>query len=635
MYARTLQRPKQRKSQIKMFPAPVAGWVSNRALAIPNDGSQPPGAALLDNFFPRSTSVQLRRGKVLYCTLGDGTEDATSLFSYNNGSNRKLFASTPSTIYDITFVPFPGEITVVDDNDDFLVDDAGNGFGWGSTEFANVMAGFTGGNWIVVQFATTGGVYLLGVNGQDTGFIYDGADFFPNVAGGVYRLPYDAEVTGFTEGALLTGGTSGATATIYRALEGELWLTGVADGPFEDNETITDDEGGEATADGAGEIAAPGAEFPDGLTSADMSYVWIYKNRPWFAQKNSMNAWYLEVDSIGGEATVFPLAGVFARGGSLLFGHTWSLEGGLEGGLSEQCVFVSSEGDVAAYQGIYPGEAATWTKVGSYRIGKPLGNRAFVRGGGDLAVATSVGLVPLSKAIELDITSLNVATVSYNIADAWSDAVLLRGMADWQGEIWPEQKMAIFAPPNIAGSSSPVMFVSNTETGAWARFTGWHGLCMEVFDGRLHFGSTDGKVYLGNTSGQDEGAPYTGAVMPLFDDFRSPASTKVPTVGRAVIRATTPINDLIEFHGDFSATLPPAPDATPVAGAPSVWGAAVWGESVWGADLPEIISQEWRSISGMGYVGSLSLQITSGAVAPLDAEVVRLETLFTTAEMVS
>lgn len=641
MYGRTVQRPKQRRSQLKAFAAPTGGWISNRNLAVPNPApGTPPGAAVLDNFFPRSTSVQLRRGKVLYCTLGNGTEDALSLFSYNNGSNKRLFASTASTIYDITDLPFPYAVEIVDDEGGLLGDENGNWFGWNSTEFADVMSGFTGGNWIVVQFATTGGVYLIGVNGENDGFIFDGTTFYPNVAGGVYRLLYDAQTAPFTEGSVLTGGTSGATATIYKDTDagatGELLLTGVTGGPFDDNETITDADGGSATADGDSEIASPGVTFSGGLTTADMSFVWVYKNRLWFAQENSMNAWYLEeVDSIGGGATIFPLAGVFGRGGTLLWGATWSLEGGVDNNLTEQCVFVSSEGEVAVYQGIYPGEADTWSKVGLYRIGKPLGNRAFVRGGGDLAVATSVGLVPLSKAIELDVTALAVATVSYNIADAWSDAVLSRGMVDWQAEIWPEQKIAAFSPPIIPGSGQPVLFVSNTETGAWGRFTGWHALCLEVFEGRLYFGSPAGIIYLANQSGQDDGATYTGALMPLFEDFGSPGSAKVPTVGRVVARASSLINDQVEWHSDYNLNLSAAPTATQISADASVWGAGEWGASVWGAEAPQIINQEWRSLGGIGYAGSVSFQVTSGAIQPLDVEVIRLEALYTTAEVVS
>lgn len=640
MYGRTVQRPKQRQAQLKAFSAPTGGWISNRNLADPNPTpGLPPGAAILDNFFPRSTSVQLRRGKVLYCTLGNGTEDALSLFSYNNGSNKSLFAATASTIYDITEIPFPAAVEIVDDDGTLLGDGLGNWFGWNSTEFADVMSGFTGGNWIVVQFATTGGVYLVGVNGVNDGFIYDGTTFYPNISGGVTRLLYDAQTAAFTEGAVLTGGTSGATATIYRDTDagttGELWLTGVVGGPFTDNETITDADGGSATANGASEIASPGVTFPEGFTTADMSYVWVYKNRLWFAQKSTMTAWYLEVDSIGGNATAFPLAGVFGRGGVLLWGATWSLNASGGNVLTEQNAFVSSEGEVAIYQGLFPGDSTTWAKAGLYRIGRPLGNRAFVRGGGDLAIATSVGLVPLSKAIELDVTALAVAAVSYNIADAWSEAVLSRGMGDWQAEIWPEQKIAAFSPPVIPGAGQPVLFIANTETGAWSRFTGWHALCMEVFESRLYFGSPNGMIYLANQSGQDDGATYTGSLLPLFEDFGSPASAKVPTVARAVARASSRINDQVEWRSDYNMTLSPAPNATQISDAASIWGYGEWGASVWGAEAPQIINQTWRSVAGIGYTGSVAFQVTSGAVQPLDCEIIRMEVLLTTAEMVS
>jgi hypothetical protein len=92
-----------------------------------------------------------------------------------------------------------------------------------------------------------------------------------------------------------------------------------------------------------------------GVTPESLSYVWSFKNRLFFVQKDTQNAWYLPVDSIGGAAVEFPLGGVFTRGGSLLFGASWSTDGG--GGLSEQCAFFSSEGEVAVYQGTDPSTA--------------------------------------------------------------------------------------------------------------------------------------------------------------------------------------------------------------------------------------------------------------------------------------
>lgn len=638
----TAMRQTQRRSQTKMFPAPIAGWISNRALAVPygQDGKATQGAAILDNFFPRATSVVMRRGKRRYCTLGNGSEDAIALFSYNNGAAKRLFGATENTIYDITDVEFATDAEIVTDDGDLIVDENGDWFGWSSTEFLSVMGGFTGGDWSVVQFATTGGVYLIGVNGVDTGFIFDGEAFYPYVEGGVYKLSYDAEVSAFTIGATVTGGTSGATGVIWRINDlgsgaGELFLTAVTGGPFDDNETLTDTEGGEATADGIEEIAIPGITFAAGVTSANMSFVWTYKNRLWFVEAGTMNAWYMGIDSIGGGATKFPLSGIYAMGGQLLFGQRWSLSSGGDGGLSEQCAFVSTEGEVVIFQGLSPEDAGTWKQAGLYRVGKPLGKHAFIRGAGDLAIATSIGLVPLSKAIELDTTALTVASISYPIADAWSTAIDQRGMVNWQGEVWPEQKIAAFAPPTGLSGVAPVMFIANTETGAWGRFTGWEALCMEVFEGRLLFGSPDGAVYLANETGLDDGVPYTGAVLPLFDDFGTPAAIKMPKVGRYVVRASARVTALVTWQGDFNEQLPPAPDATEIPGALSVWGSGIWGQSQWVESLQRLVLDEWASLGGTGYCGALAYQATSGSVQPLDLEIIRAEAVFDTAEIVT
>lgn len=791
MYARTLQRPKQRISEVKKFASPTAGWISNRALAVPSgdNGNLPQGAMVLDNFFPRSTSVTLRRGKLRYCTLGDGSEQATAIFSYNNGPNKKLFGATPSTIYDITDVEFATDAEIVTENDDLIVTENGDWFGWSSTEFLSVMGGFTGGDWSIVQFATTGGVYLIGVNGADTGFVYDGAVFYPYVDGGVQALAYDAEVSEFTigdtvtgaasgatgkiwhiddqgggEGVLyiyevatdpwvwnigyengseqfhvgaelesvtgratitadapgtttwtlaydggtglfapaetVTGGTSGATATVVSvdgvAASGTLTVSGLA-GTFQDNEAltgsvagaataagtqsapiyagvltvevasgvfnvgeeITDDEGGEAeissstyvsggpfqnnealsdtgggaaTAASAADPYIPGITFPDGLTTADMSFVWVYRNRLYFAETGSMNAWYLPVDSIGGTAAKFPLSGVFGLGGSLLFGQRWSLSSGGDGGLSEQNTFISTEGEVAIYQGLGPDDPQTWSQQGLYRIGRPLGKRAFIRGAGDLAIATSVGLVPLSKAIELDLTALTVASISYPIADAWQDALDQRGVTNWQGQIWPDQKVAVFAPP---ATSNSVMFIANTETGAWSRFTGWEGLCFDVFGGRLFFGESTGAVYIANETGLDDGIPYSGACLPLYDDLGSPASRKIAKVGRYILRASAEIVGRVTWQSDYNEQLPPAPDAESLGSAPSIWGDGIWGQSVWTEGLPRLVVDRWHSLGGTGYNVSLAFQVTSGSLQPLDAEVISSEVLYETADAVS
>src|SRR3546814_13509956 len=107
---------------------------------------------------------------------------------------------------------------------------------------------------------------------------------------GIFGLSYDAEVTPFTEGDTLTGGTSGATGTIVRAIDngatGVIWLRDVT-GTFEDNETITDEIGGSGTTNGVDSVLAPGNTVGCGRTSAAMSSFWVYKSSPCVAQADS------------------------------------------------------------------------------------------------------------------------------------------------------------------------------------------------------------------------------------------------------------------------------------------------------------------------------------------------------------
>jgi hypothetical protein len=234
-----------------MVPAPVRGWIANENLANATEG----GAAVLENWFPTATGLRIRAGSELYATLGDGTLPVRSLFSYLNGVIRKFFGATDEAIYDITTIVTPMNYALADDLGELLETDTGDTFGEDSTIGKEVLVGTTSGNWVVVQFATAGGVFLVGVNGEDDAFLYDGADFFPISGEQIYRLDYDAETVPFTAGATLTGGTSAATATILRVFDegsgvGHLWIQGIAGGPFDDNEIITDSDGGSATADG-------------------------------------------------------------------------------------------------------------------------------------------------------------------------------------------------------------------------------------------------------------------------------------------------------------------------------------------------------------------------------------------------
>lgn len=633
MYARPALKPRPRKSRSKSFRAPNGGWIANRNLAEGNDPRLPAGAEVLDNFFPTASGAKLRRGSSLYATLGEGITDVTSLFSYKKGTQEQLFGATASTIYDITTILDPEPFILVTDEGDELVTDLGDNLGVLSTDGLERITGQTGGDWVTVQFATSGGTFLSCVNGTDPMLVYDGQYFTPVDASDIYTLNYSGGSAAFTVGETVTGGTSGATAVIRNIFGSEASGTLIIDtlsGNFQNAEALTDGEGGSANANGTEAAKFTGIDEVD---TATLTHVWAYKRRLFFVQKNTLDAWYLATDAVAGTATKFPLGGVFTKGGSLLFGASWSYGTGASGGLSEQCVFITSEGEVAVYQGSDPASADTWALVGVYRIGKPLGKKSFQRLGSDLAIGTDIGLLALSMALNSDFAALAPNAVSFNIEDAWNVEVAARSGAQWHCEVWPSKQMFVLALPTV-NEQSPQMFVANTTTGAWCRFTGWNGTCLEVFKERLFFGSENGQIIEGGVTGYDIGHPYTGSFVPLFDDLGSPGSLKTATLARAVVRSKVEIDDQVSCQSDFQVDLPADPDASPVSPG-SQWDVGTWDVSVWGEEAATITQQPWRSVFGHGYSLAPALQVTSGAVVPLDAELVRLDLVFGTADLVS
>lgn len=623
------KKPARRTAQTQKFPAPTQGWICNDNFDSPQTAN---GAFLLDNWFPTAQTVIPRRGSDIYATLGGGDSAVTAIFDYNNGNDKRLFASTATTVYDITTISSPVNYRL-STGDDEIVTDLGGHIGQLSTGGLEVIEGMDGGSWITTQFATTGGVFLVAVNGQNTLQLFDGELWFPIDQDDVYMLLFDAQTLAFEEGDTITGGTSGATGYVLHVEPagggtGTLYITDIT-GTFQNNELITSIHGS-ATADGTPQPYYVGIT---GVDTSTLSYVWSYKNRLFFIQRDSFNVWYLPVDSISGAATAFPMGAEFSEGGKLLMGSGWSLDSSGDGGLSEQCVFVSDEGQVVAYQGLSPEPDQGWSRVGGYKIGKPLGPLAWMRAGGDLIIATDIGYVPLSQAVNRDIAALSPNAVSYPIETAWNDAVDARRSEQWHCAIWPEQQMVVVATPTTF-NETPMCFVANARTGAWARFTGWDMTCLCVFEGRLFFGSQNGRVVEAYVTGLDEGVPFTASCVPQFLDMGSSGARKVSTFGMATIRGSNSVNAQISAYRDYVVSLPAAPDAA-VISTDSVWGGATWGTSSWGGAKEKKTQVVKSSVSASGYAIAPGVQVTSGSIVPLDNELIRLELIYTTGELVS
>lgn len=389
--------------------------------------------------------------------------------------------------------------------------------------------------------------------------------------------------------------------------------------------------------DGTTWTAIDGASTPaiTGVTTSGLSHVWVYASRLWFVQGGTMKAWYLPVDSVGGAALSVSLAGVFKKGGALLFGASWSVDAG--DGLDDKCVFVSTEGEVAVYAGIDPSSSSTWALQGVYEISRPLGRNAVMKAGGDLLIATEVGLAPLSEAIKRDVGALSLGAVSRRIEPYWQ-AQAARYLTDalpWEIERWDNEGiMLVTQPRTTAGDGT--MLVANLQTGAWSRFTGLDARTFALFDGFVYYGSIDGFVYRMQETGADNGMPYTCKYLGQHEHMGTPAEKTVGQM-RPVFSSNIPIAPQTTALVNYSETLSSSPNAFAYSGTDG-WDVSVWDTSLWDASAGTVTSaadSQWVAIGRTGHVVAPEIQVTMGVTQLPEVELLGVDATFRPGAMVA
>lgn len=105
-------------------------------------------AVILDNWFPSTDKVTLRKGYTSHATGMSGAVESLLTYTPLSGSG-KMFAANGSAIYDVTS---------------------------GGTA-SSVVMGLTNARWQQTQIGTAGGNFLFAVNGADTPLTYDGSSW--------------------------------------------------------------------------------------------------------------------------------------------------------------------------------------------------------------------------------------------------------------------------------------------------------------------------------------------------------------------------------------------------------------------------------------------------------------------------
>lgn len=436
---------------------------------------------------------------------------------------------------------------------------------------------------------TTGTVKTLAVYNKMTG----SSEMFAYTASGIY----DVSSAG-TVGASKLARTDGKHQYVNFGDGTSNWLIAVngVDKP--------------AYYDGSTWTAVDGATSPalTGLTTTSIISLFVFKGRLMFLEKNSLSFWYLTAGAAGGALTEFDLSGVAKKGGYLVAGASWTMDGG--SGPDDRAVFVTSEGEVIVYSGTNPGSAAAWALTGVFDLGEPLGRRCLTKFAGDLVIITQQGAYPMSVALQSAIIDTRVAITDI-IEQAFNEASRSYGTNwGWEVFVYPTQSAMIVNVPIVEGGEHQ-QYVMNTTTKSWCKFTDWDAETFAVYNGQLYFATstTVKKAWYGNN---DDGSNITAYGKTAFSYFGDMGTDKRFNLFRPVLVANGSFSFLADIDIEFEdREITGSATYTTVGGAS--WDAGNWDEAYWAAGME--VLKEWVSPgSNVGKCAAGKVKVTTNSL---------------------
>jgi hypothetical protein len=567
----------QRRATTASLPSPIGGWNARDSLAEMN----PLDAVQMVNFFPTPTDVTLRKGYTKHSTGISGA--VLSIFNYSSPTGREIFASTDDTIYNV------------------------------DTPTATVsLTNITSGEWVHTSLTTAGGSFMPAVNGADPMIVYDGT---------VWSRSATTD-TAQTISSITRGGTGNLTATLTTAVAhglvtgNTITVAGAVPAEFNGAYRVTVIDATTLTyvmpVAPSGDASTVGTYtvkyYITGENSNTFATVNLFKERLYFVIEDTLDFCYLPVDSINGAVSRFPLGGIFKNGGYLQAMGTWTIDAGY--GVDDLAAFVTSNGEVAVYKGSDPSDPNDWALVGIWQLGQTFNRKCMFKFGGDLLVLTEGGLVPLSAGLQstrLDPRVNITDKIFFAISQATSQYSTFYG---WQINYFARQNMLILNVPAIGGSEQYVM---HNITKSWAKFTNINANCWELSGDDMYFGGIGyvGKFY---DTDADAGNNIRGFVQQAYSYFESRGQLKRFTLVRPILQTD---NGLPTVLCGLSVDFETIDLTSQISFNPSIlqtglWDVATWDNANWGGGLTT--TKIWQGVSGLGYAGSVSLNVVSQGI---------------------
>lgn len=354
-----------------------------------------------------------------------------------------------------------------------------------------------------------------------------------------------------------------------------------------------------------------------GLTPSNLFTVTVYKQRLWFAEKNTFNVWYLPVQSITGTALQLNLGSYFKLGGSIAALCTWAVDNA--GGLNDMLGVISTQGEVVVYMGTDPSSVTTFSQVAHFRIGQPVvkGNRTWCKNGADALVLGRDGLFPMSQALLTD-RSQQQNAISDKIRNLINnDVATYNGNFGWQVLVYPLGNKVIVNVP-VSAYSTSYQYVMNQITNAWCTYgklnSPWNAWCFEVGYDTLYWGG-NGILAVADTGGTDNGAAITADCKPAYSYLGKRPQLKQWTMVRPIISASGSVTYGLDLNLDFDDRVPQSNLTVSVGGGPLWTSNPPWNTSSWGGT--STTQKYWKTVGGIGYAGALRLRVSSKSAYPV------------------
>lgn len=331
-----------------------------------------------------------------------------------------------------------------------------------------------------------------------------------------------------------------------------------------------------------------------GVDPSTFAFVTVFKNRVWFVQRDTSNAYYLGTNAIFGEPSIFPLGSQLRNGGTLVGLWNWTIDGG--SGIDDRLVAVSTAGDVAIYQGTDPDDAGAFGLVGTWFIGAvPVGRKIASVDGGDLLILSSVGVMQASKLVIGNWVFDRSQYATAKIANLFNQLMQAsRSLPGWSVRLHPNDNTLIITVP-VPDGQPPIQLAMSMATHGWSQYgggppgvTGLPLLSSDVWQGDLYFGTADGRVclntgYVDNvTLADNTSQPVQWVGLTSFQNLGNARKKRLSIIKPILVAAGGSQTYSMQAKYDFNMALPGAP--APAPGGPNSWDTGYWNRAIWDGD---------------------------------------------------